>query len=252
MRRRLFAPAIATLALATLIAGAPAETESSEAVTEGCWTFDDAGTPDDTTDDTELCELETWFHRASTPAGNVEAVAAGQFPTWDTNPPAGSVTGGNGGGYAGNSVLDMVAPGDPSNAATFKGTYTGTLDNLAVSLYAWIPGRTVDGSDHTTHVIVELNGFPVLDRGDLAVTTVAGGDSTLRIDLAIDGLAELIDAYGFDNGPEAVHELTFKIGSWNYGFDEAIYLYDSTEVPSGIVFNLDPASFADYTVISAF
>lgn len=242
----------ALLALSLIAWEIPSQTDEGVATAEACWLAEGADTTDDETDDREVCRLETWFHRAQTPFGNVESVVLESFPSWDTSPPEQSVAEGAGGGYLGNSVLDLAMPGDPNNAATFEGTFTGSLENMAVTLYAFVPGRNVDGADHEMHIILYVDDMqlPFADLGDQPVHTTSGGNAVLKLDFAFTGIHGLLEDFGMDPGDaDTEHQIRLQVASWHHAWDEAIYVYDTTEVPSGIVFNERPSELGDHTVI---
>lgn len=242
----------ALLALSLLAWEVPSQTDEDVATAEACWLAEGAATSEDETDDREVCRLETWFHRAESPFGNVDGVALESFPTWDTTPPEQSVAEGAGGGYLSNSVLDLAMPGDPNNAATFEGTFAGSLENMAVTLYAFVPGRSADGADHSTHIILYVDDMqlPLVDLGDQPVNTTAGGHAVLKLDFAFTGIHDLLEGYGMDPGDaETEHQIRLQVASWYHARDESIYVYDTTEVPSGIVFNERPSELGDHTVI---
>lgn len=249
MRSRL----LALLAVLPLAAVSLANAESP-----ACYTVDDGGTPDDTSDDVEACELETWFHRADTPAGNVEALGAEAYPTFDTNPPAGSVTEGNGGGYLGSSIVNIAEPGSPASGVRFVGEFDGVIDRMDVTLHLFYNGfgGTAGPSERRPHSIdlyLSIDGFQVLTASKDAVTTSDFDDPTAgphQLDFTIIDLAGLIDAYGLD--VDATHSVELTIVPKYINTNPvAMYVYDTTEVPGGIFFNpveIDESA----TVIDAF
>lgn len=222
-----------------------------------CYAVDVAGTPDDTTDDLEACELETFFHRAETPAGNVEALATGSFPTFDTNPPAGSVAGGNGGGYLGSSPVDFAAPRDPAGALTFVGTFEGVIDTLDITLHGFYNGYGSTGGPtnrhpHTLNVYLTVDGIQLLGATQVSAGTspAESANAAEQFDFAITDIARLMDGFGLTLGGEHTVELTVAPKYFNTN-PVVLYVYDTTEVPGGIVFN--PATIDENaTVVDAY
>lgn len=212
---------------------------------EGCYVAIE-GDPATEDDDVIACEEQTWFHGATTLAGNVGYVdpsGTHGLATFDTNPPAGSVTGGNGAGYivTGANIVDGTAP----TRATFSGTHTGVLDRMDIDLhvladfYEVLDEVPVYDIGLPMSFEIHVDGAPVFRATNIRTDPVveeASAAGSKRIDLAITGLAERLALVSFENGPETVHtvELVVQPG----GSDQATILaFDTTEVPGGIGFN---------------
>lgn len=195
--------------------------------------------PTTTEDDVLACEQQTWFHRPTTHVANAGYVEpAHGIATFDTTPPAGSVTGGNGGGYAAWSTL-LVGGDDALTDARFEGTYTGVLDRLDVDLHMLVDSFSRLGVPQTLDIDVLINGAAVFSAGEVEVTGVTEENSSagsLRLDFAITGLAEHLASFGYPNGPDATHEVTLVVGAF-YLDQVTIFAFDTTEVPGGIGFN---------------
>lgn len=226
------------LAILPLAAVSLASTEAPE-----CYLIDLAGTPDDTSDDVEACELETWFHRADTPAGNVEALGAESYPTFDTNPPAGSVTAGNGGGYLGSSIVNVADPGSPTSGVRFVGEFDGVMDVMDITLHGFYngygsTGGPTDRRAHTIDLYLAIDGVQVVSGTEVSVGTSEAetANAAHQFDFAVTGLAQLMDVFGFDLTATHTIELTVVPKYVNTN-PVALYVYDTTEVPGGILFN---------------
>jgi len=228
----------ALLALLMLLGG------SALAAPGDCRLIRGAATPEPD-DDVEVCRQDVWFHQADTKLGNLGATEESDFPSWDTTKPATSVSGGAGGGYIGHWVGDFaVEEYLAETTATFEGTFTGNLDNAAVTLYLFAPGYNAQDlpSYHLrTQLVVDGTQQYTSDfeNGDL-VNLSSGGTGVLRVDFAFVGLFDLLGVSPGD------HQIRLSVTPYFPG-DEAMYVYDTSEVPSGIVFNLEPAGLGAYT-----
>lgn len=194
-------------------------------------------------DDVIACEQETWFHRATTHAGNVgfvDPTGTHGLATFDTNPPAGSVTGGNGGGYLATQALDN--DGDLVEAE-FTGTFTGVLDNLDIDLHTLVGSESNAQDNQSIRVVLTVDGATI-HSGDMldvpAVVEEASAAGSLRLDFGITGIAGLLDRFNLPNDPDTEHTVTLEVGV-HYTNHVVVFAFDTTEVPGGITFNaLEP------------
>lgn len=243
-RSRLTGTVLAGLAALALVAAAPAPADSSS-----CRLIRGADTPEDTADDVEVCREDVWFHRAQTPVGNVDATVLEANPTFDTTEPQTSVTGGAGGAYASNSVADLAEPEGATHTITYEGTFTGNIDNLAVTQYVFLPAAPATDT-HGMHLwlYVDNTSFPITEQApaDVRFTQVSRG--LYRLDFAFTGIYDLMKAFQLDTDQDIEHTVQLKIASWYFG-DEGTYVYDASEVPSGMVFNIEPDKLGGYTTI---
>ncbi|MGH2693146.1 MAG: hypothetical protein ACRDHM_11725 [Actinomycetota bacterium] len=203
-----------------------------------------AATPDPA-DDVEVCRQDVWFHQAETKLGNVGATGETSFPSWNTTKPATSVSGGAGGGYLGHWAGDFaVEEYLAETTATFEGTFTGNLDNAAVTLYLFAPAYNASGATEyamRTQLVVDGVQLYTSDfvNGD-AVNISSGGTGVLKVDFVFVGLFGLLGPAPGD------HQIRLSVTPYFPG-DEAMYVYDTSEVPSGIAFNLEPSGLTSYT-----
>lgn len=238
IRHRRPAAALAALGLAATFSLATTHAP------EGCYVALE-GDPATEDDDVIACEEQHWFHRATTHASNLGHVADPHgLPTFDTNPPAGSVTEGNGGGYGSWATL-LVDGDDGLLDAPFTGTFSGVIDRLDIDLH-FLASAYGAGAEaglqipESLDIAVALDGTEVFSATDVNVTTVveeASEAGSRRADIAITGLAELLDGYGLDNGPDTEHTVQLTIGPGPYADNAYILAFDTTEVPGGIGFN---------------
>lgn len=209
-------------------------------VPEGCYVALE-GDPATEDDDVIACEEQHWFHRATTHAGNVgyvDPTGTHGLATFDTSPPAGSVTGGNGGGYLATQGLGQ----DPDLLeAQFSGTFTGVLDRVDIDLHQLVATEDELQGEVTIQVIIEVGGAQIADFDEVVVPTVveeASAAGSTRADFAVTGLAERFAQFGgvLPNDADTTHEITLKIRE-NWTDNAAIWAFDTTEVPGGITFN---------------
>jgi hypothetical protein len=184
-----------------------------------------------------FCTLETWFHRAETHAGNLGATDAGGFPSWSTEEPSDSVSTGAGGGYLGNGTFwQTQGDDDPTYAPTFEGSFTGNIDNLDVTMYLFAPGRQ-DEADILMGVKLVVNGQEVgwIDQANLPLQP--GGDAVLVTGFRLTRVHDAMEAFGVETGEEAEHDIRLQVVPYAIATTTAILVYDTSEVPSGMVFN---------------
>ena len=237
-----------SLAAASLVLAFAVPAMSQEA---SCRLIRGAETPDDPTDDVQVCRQDVWFHANQAKLGNLGAHAGG-FPMFNGTKPSASVTTGAGGGYIASSALHQGGfPFDPQATATFDGTFTGDIDTLAVTMFLFSPQEDVQSIPTiaiNTRVLVD--GQVLFETGGNEIPRGSGGQAAKRIDFAFTGLYQpLVDA-GL-NGPGREHQIRFQIMGTGLATESALFVYDTTEVPSGMVFNIEPENLGPYTVISA-
>lgn len=208
-----------------------------------------ADTPDDSTDDVQVCRQDVWFHQAETKFGNAAAFDQGTFPSFDTTKPSASVTTGAGGGYLGSSTTHQNGePFDPRLTATFDGTFTGDIDTLAATVYMFNPPE--DAQDVPTFAIntrLVIDGEPVVETGGAEVKRTPAGDAVRRIDFAFTNIYPTLEAFGL-NGVDREHQVRFQVQGTGLATEAALFVYDTSEVPSGLIFNIEPEHLGNYTV----
>ena len=206
-------------------------------------------TPEDPTDDVHVCRQDVWFHQADTKFGNAAALGQGGFPTFDNVKPDESVTTGAGGGYVGSSATHQNGePFDPRLTATFDGTFTGDIDTLAATVYMFNPPE--DAQDIPTFAIntrLVVDGEEIVATGGAEVKRTVGGDAARRIDFAFTNIYSTLEALGL-NGHDREHQVRFQVQGTGLGTEAALFVYDTSEVPSGLIFNIEPENLGNYTV----
>lgn len=202
-----------------------------------------------------------------------QAGASSAYATWDTSPPPGSVTDGNGcgaldPGWVSNEVYDAV----------FEGTFTGNLRDMTIRLHDFILNNDRDaGVAQQLKIYAEVDGIPIFPGGTpetgyagrtVTVTPTRGNSgATDLFEFSVTNIGfaeEILDASGnvidVETGGAALedgngtmeHTLRILLGINSFPGEEpqttgnTIWVWDTTEVPSGITFN--PSSLAPATV----
>lgn len=191
----------------------------------------------DNGDEVELCEVRTYFHQAETKAGNLGGIApdAHSLPSWDTEAPSASVTAGGGGGTLSANTVTIATEGNEARAA-FEGTFTGAVDVMDVDLHL-IDARAL--SSNTWTFTLELDGWEIarVDQAELVPVPQEGADVAYRLDFAFTNLLEALR----DEQADIDGEHTFRITAepWFIPREYPVFVYDTTEVPGGILFNAE-------------
>lgn len=219
------AMAVGLAAGAALAAPAGAETACYQKVADG----------------PEFCSQQVWFTPAESKAGNLGATGATGFPSWSTEEPAQSVTAGAGGGYATVGVgRQQNGTSDPATGAQFEGTFTGALDNLAVTMYLFAPGRQEEagypGYYAGIDVVVDGKVLKKVDADGIPLTS--GGNAVQKIDFTAAKLDTLMQKAGLANGPDVEHQVQLYITSYSLATSTAMLVYGTTEAPSSMTFNV--------------
>lgn len=208
---------------------------------ESCAVIRGAETADDPSDDVTACRQDVWFHGTGLPADNLDN-AQGTFAVWDTAPPAASVTEGAGNGVLANSALHQTTtPFDERAAFVAEGSFDGAIEDLVVELYLFTPGTNVDDpqnpvvrGDYSVDAQLSIDGFPVQSLADHVVTLEPAGDAVQRITFAFRGISNTLELIG---DIDATHDVEVRVHGMTIISDAAIMVYDTTEVPAGMVFN---------------
>ena len=215
-----------------------------------------ASTPDDPSDDVRICRQDVWIHQADSKLGNAPAfglpVGGTAYPSWNTTAPTASVQSGAGGGYAGlGAYTQNLGRPDPKGAVTFRGSFTGNLENIAATLYLFTPARQAEATQ-AVWLRLSIDGTTLYETGATADRTPLspGGDAVLKTNFAFVDIYNAMEALGLQTGENAAHTVELVISQWFTVNDNGVYVYDTTEVPSGLKFNLEQGglgSFAKFT-----
>lgn len=192
-------------------------------------------------DGPEFCSQQVWFTPAETKVGNLGATDASGFPSWSTDAPAQSVAAGAGGGYATVGVgRQQNGTSDPTTGAQFEGTFTGELDNLAVTMYLFAPGRQEEAGypNYYAGIDVVVDGTVVKNVDADGIPLTSGGNAVQKIDFAAAKLHEAMVKAGVATGPDVEHQVQLYITSYSLVTTTALLVYGTTEAPSSMTFNV--------------
>jgi hypothetical protein len=231
--------------LGLLVAFVPAAAGAGEA----CRVIQGADTPDPA-DDVSVCRQDVWFHNAETPAGNLAAFGAAAFPSWNATKPTGSYMSGAGGAYVATSAFHQSnAPWDPQGTPVFEGTFTGDIDTLAATFYMFVPGKAAEAT-LPTNIQLIVDEQLIYEADDNSIRLSAAGEIAKKIDFALTNIHVLMSELGLA-GAGTQHAIRLSVVGTGLATGAAVFVYDAAEVPSGMVFNIEPENLANYTVIAA-
>lgn len=204
------------------------------------------GDPDTAEDDVLACELQTWLHASTTKVSNLSDVDAQPPVGFDENEPTASVTAGAGAGALGSGV-PRAAGETTGSSLVVEGTFTGPIDVLDFDLHAIAPLSPVYTPDDIA-LTVEIDGVPVMTHGTQRIVNVkpapnATSPATFQLDFAVTNIATYFELAGLDLSPDAEHTVRVVAQPWFVNSGNWIWVFDTTEVPSGITFNpvvIDP------------
>ncbi len=238
MRTRAAAIAVIALAASGLAFSDPVVSPDAD---EHCVQLRGADTTDDATDDIQACRTDVWFHDVGTKVDNLDN-AQGTFATWDTTPPDTSVTGGAGAGALGTSLLHQTeGPWDERESFVAAGRVDGALDSVLVELYLFPLQDTADGNmAYNLDAQLEVDGHQVATLGGAVVEMEVAGDAVRRIRFAFTGLADTIEEFhdfGAVGPLGGGHDVKLTVHGTGIASDAAVWVYDTTEVPAGMVVN---------------
>jgi len=194
-----------------------------------------------------LTEQTSWIHdTGGVKSGNLAPLGAADFPSWDDSEPATSVTGGAGGGYLASSIgltateNDLPAePWDEQYTATLKGVFDGCLDTMGVTLHMFAQADPAVLNFHMMAARLYAGDTLVVESEPAEVATHlnpnGSGDITYVLPFAFRNLVTAFETAGLD--PAATHDLTLQVQPVFSDAGHVVYLWDTTEVPSKIVFN---------------
>lgn len=201
-------------------------------------------------------EEQVWVHEGETKVGNLTQHGDQPPAPWDTTPPPGSVTTGAGAGAvsAFGSAGGLVP--DAPQSATFAGGFEGCLDTMLVELYAFQPtNRTgtsgsLAESPHNFGAQLVIDGVTFDIPGPQQAVTTANptGQATYRLRFAFDRIRAAMERRGLEL--DGAHELQLTVTAWYVNTNNSVYVWDTTEVPTNLVFNGTPdASYGTPIVV---
>lgn len=229
MKKTVCAALLAVLSAAAFAPAAPAATGDCREL----MTLDDPPVPTGQT----VCRQDAWFHQSDARLGNQSAV-----PSWDTAQPAASFQDG-GAVYAALRPIDMLQSSS-SSRPTFTGKYTGTLDNIALTIYNASAYSALGGAN-SLYSKLTIDGKVVwineaADDPEIEAPVEKVDDTTNAMRFAYTGIAARLKALRKANDPATEHTITVSFVNKYWGDSNFLMFYDATEYPSGLIFNLEP------------
>jgi hypothetical protein len=235
---------IAMTALAVLTVASPALANSGD-----CRLIRGADTPQDSTDDVSVCRQDVFFHQGQQRLGNLSGTQAdATSPGWDATKPTVAYPQG-GSMYVAAAEYDIFASQDPQGRPTFTGTFTGPVDTLGFQVYLQAP-FAAGSTTYPAELALVVDGVTVHDNfttNAINIPIKTAGNFQ-RIDGVFTNLYDVMAADGIDMSPTAKHTVSFGLNSWTFPGDTAVF-YDSSDAPSGLIFNLEPSNTQGFTAI---
>ena len=194
-----------------------------------------------------------YYHcTAPTKLNNANYLTAGAAP-WNTTAPSQSFTQGAGCGHL-DAVFYGTAPDSPYDAV-FEGTFTGNISSMTFELHNLLLGQVRAAGTYSVGLRVLIDGEPLFGAAQGAEVSVTpelsstGLSEKLVFSLHRLGCAKEIkdasgnvtsvktDGYATENG-DGTEEHSILVALDQYYLDQAAaFVWDTTEVPSGITFN---------------
>ena len=178
------------------------------------------------TEAAQVCRLATWLHN-SNKLGNTGS------PTWDTTAPTASISAGGGSMVVSSSVFGA--------ALQLTGTHTGTIDNIAATLYLTSPMYAALPGAYPYNFQLVVDGvtlFEQLDTETRVESVPAAGDVPATMTrFAFTDIYAAMQREGLDTAADAVHEIEILVQGHFSDSGNVVFHFDSTEHPSGLMFN---------------
>lgn len=196
-----------------------------------------AETPE-TTDDVEVCELQTYFHRATSPVGNLGHTAADTFPSFDEIAPASRETGSGGVFVTPMGDAEGAEPTEP----VYEGDFTGNIDTLHVTQYLTAGYYGALGAPYPLNVSLSVDGVSILsfNAGDTRrVPMIPVEDGLSRMDFTITNVHDALEFNGIETGDDITHTVRLRLANFFDVNGQDLFWYDAAEFASGIYFNRD-------------
>jgi hypothetical protein len=152
------------------------------------------------------------------------------YDTWDLTVPTTSFTAGGGCGTTAAPI------GDPELNGTWEGTFAGNLDRMAVEVHIIDVGLSRAEVDYALVPTLEIDNVPVpLDTGEFGFVEV----ETVRSDtnLTVRGRFTITGLNLKTEPGDGTTERKVRLSLSGTSADSGAFVWDATEVPSGITFN---------------
>lgn len=162
---------------------------------------------------------------------------------WDTTEPAGSYQEGHGCG-----TVDLMLSGgeETGEKVVFEGTFTGNLDQLTFELYMIDVGfvRLGEFEEVYANMSISIDDYAAGWIGEARLPVErTNSDVTARMEVTLTGIGLVHE----DEAGEHTIRIEIETSDY-YNGDSGAWVWDATEVPTGITFNPTEDQVADYVV----
>jgi hypothetical protein len=189
-----------------------------------------------------LCTEQNYF----TCVGDVKlqnvAILQGEIPGWDTTPPDQSVTDGAG---CGTYESNLTNTSNPRNGhdGVWEGMFTGNLDSMTIEIHKIDNGLSRTSDDEPLLLWIQVDGMDVVPR-QTSGFQVAGERSSTGA--SIEYVFSITDIGLITQAGPGTTTRHVMIGIRSFADYQGTWVWDTTEVPSGVTFN--PETPAEHTM----
>jgi hypothetical protein len=193
-----------------------------------------------------------YFHcNGDTKVANVNYADSDILPGWDTNAPTQSVQDGAGCGWADPSATRSSQAGNSYHDGAWRGEFVGNLESLNVQLHSISAGPGRRDGPQTFNVTLEVNGRSVFGlaedgraaRAQVRLTPVVSDTQLSSLyEFAITDLPFVTE----DGDGSRKHRIVLNVAAASEPL--MAWVYDTTEVDSGMVFNPPEDELAEVQV----
>ena len=183
----------------------------------------------------------TYFHcNGQTKLANVNYAAASALPSWNTTAPSQSVQAGAGCGWADNSGFRSTQAGNSVHDGAWKGTFTGNLKSLTVEVHSISAGPGRAGGSQTFNATLFVDGVSMFGlasdgRANRASVTVDPVVSSTQASASYTFTITHLPFVTEEGDGTQAREVVLNLAASSEPLMG--WVYDTTEVPSGITFN---------------
>lgn len=222
-------------------AAAGAVTAPALAAETGCWAqyaFKDFDSPPAPTGNS-FCPSGAWFHKSDSRIANQAATV----PSWDAKAPTATFQSA-GAFYFSLRPVDIFAS-SPQTRPTFTGTYTGKLENLALTVYQSSPVYVALGGAPPLYSKLTIDGKLAYENAvaadpEIKPATQKINDEVTAARWVYTGLDAKLLKNKKPNETTTVHTITISFANKYYGDGNFAMLFDGSDYPSGLEFNRAP------------
>ena len=183
-----------------------------------------------------------WFHCADAVKVQNAAYAQKKVPTWDASAPTQSVQQGAGCGYFENAAGGWLGPNETTLDSVWEGSFTGNVDSLTVELHSIHASAARATGPYVFRANLVIDGVEYLDQ-DGPQFEVKPVPSSTRLSEMMSFTVTGLGLDSEDGDGQKVRRFRLVIRSVNE--EQSAWVWDTTEVPSGLTFN--PATPAAVT-----